>query len=554
MSVPQPSPYPQPGEVIDGKYKVERLLGQGGMGAVVKAVHVMLRAPMALKFMNPQYIDLPGAVARFLNEGVASKAIASDHVLHVNEVGKLPSGAPYLVMDCLDGRDLSQLLEAEGKPGLPAVRAVGFVIQILRALQAAHATNIIHRDMKPSNCFVIRKDDDDDFVKILDFGISKIQQPDSQALTQTHSALGTPLYMSPEQARSPKEVDGRSDIYSVAVILYELLSGRTPFTTDSGQLTELLFKLFTADPDPLDEIVSDLPAGLWDVVKKGLARDPINRYSSALLMAEALEPFADAKGQALIGRMRKFVAPEDAGKHSRALPPSEVAFLELGKGQSFAGHTEIITTGPSAIVAGPAAIAATSPALFLGPSGTHGEPARPGSTSPQAGSAPPGPSVTIAMADRPDAVGGITGRPSRPQDVTYPRPAGEGAEASFGTSSAALAATRGTTDTEGGKSSRMLVTGAGIALVAVLVAVIIGKVTAPPAAVGMDPSRASLPPTVTATPSAAPSSLASAPPSASASSPSPHPSMRAGPGPGTAPKPTTQPTQPTHVLQTGIQN
>ncbi|MBK8213257.1 MAG: serine/threonine protein kinase [Myxococcales bacterium] len=202
--VPPTSPYPQPGEVIDGKYKVERVLGQGGMGAVVKAVHLVLRAPVALKFMNPQYVEVQGAVDRFLNEGVASKRIASDHVLHVDDVGKLPSGAPYLVMDCLDGRDLAQVLEAEGKPGLPAMRAVGFVLQILRGLQAAHAAQIIHRDMKPSNCFVIHKDGDDDFVKILDFGISKIQDPGSQSLTQTHSALGTPLYMSAEQARSPK--------------------------------------------------------------------------------------------------------------------------------------------------------------------------------------------------------------------------------------------------------------------------------------------------------------------------------------------------------------
>ncbi|MBK8214405.1 MAG: serine/threonine protein kinase [Myxococcales bacterium] len=414
--VPPTSPYPQPGEVIDGKYKVERVLGQGGMGAVVKAVHLVLRAPVALKFMNPQYVEVQGAVDRFLNEGVASKRIASDHVLHVDDVGKLPSGAPYLVMDCLDGRDLAQVLEAEGKPGLPAMRAVGFVLQILRALQAAHATNIIHRDMKPSNCFVIHKDGDDDFVKILDFGISKIQDPGSQSLTQTHSALGTPLYMSAEQARSPKEVDARSDLYSVAVILYELLSGRTPFRAESGQLTELLFKLFTADPDPLDELVPDLPPGLWDVVRKGLAREPIDRYASALLFAEALEPFTDEKGRALIARMQRFVAPEDAGRASRAIPPSAVAFSELGKGASLGG---------TPLAGGVSQAQAEAAVRTLGMAGTEVD--RRSSVPPPAPGAPPhGPAGTVAMPDRQSAMGGIAApRVPRENDVTYPAPKAE---------------------------------------------------------------------------------------------------------------------------------
>jgi len=542
MTSLQPSPYPQPGEVIDGKYKVEKTLGQGGMGAVVKAVHLVLRAPVALKFMNPQYIDLPGAVDRFLNEGVASKAIASDHVLHVDDVGKLPSGAPYLVMACLDGRDLAQVLEAEGKPGLAPVRAVGYVLQILRALQAAHATSIVHRDMKPSNCFVLEKDGDPEFVKILDFGISKIQQPGSQALTQTHSALGTPLYMSPEQARSPKEVDGRSDLYSVAVILYELLSGRTPFTAESGQLTELLFKLFTADPDPLPDIVPDMPEGLWDVVKKGLAREPIERFSSALLFAEALEPFADAKGRALLDRMRRFVAPEDAGKHSRAIPPSAVAFSELGR-PSLAAAATVAHNGP--------------------PPGARGSSVPPGTASqapPQVslvgGPLPAGPSGTVAMDQRPEASrSGAPPRPSTPHDVTYPRPNQDSQAPSLGASAPALATSRAS-ETDGGRgSSRQLMTGAGIALVAVIVAIGVVKLTSatppPPAAATHDPVENKLPPSATAAPSAPPTAppqvpSASAAPSASASAPHPSP-----PKTGAAPPP--KPTA-THVLQTGIQN
>src|SRR6478609_7991829 len=195
--------YPQAGEVIDGKYQVERILGEGGMGAVARATHLLRRAPVALKFMSPMVLSFPGAVDRFLNEGVAASQIDSENVVKVFDVGKLASGAPYLVMECLEGRDLSELLLAEGSPGLTDLpRAVHFVLQALRGLQVAHEAGIVHRDMKPSNCFVIDKDGEPDFVKLLDFGISKVQQPGGGSLTQTNSALGTPLYMSPEQAKS----------------------------------------------------------------------------------------------------------------------------------------------------------------------------------------------------------------------------------------------------------------------------------------------------------------------------------------------------------------
>src|SRR5258708_40068600 len=143
----QISPYPLPGEVLDGKYKIERLLGEGGMGAVAKATHVLRRAPVALKFMSPAVLSMVGAVERFINEGVAASQIDSDHVVKVFDVGRLPSGSPYLVMEYLEGCDLSQLLEREGGR-LTALRSVNFTLQILRALQAAHAAGIVHRDMK----------------------------------------------------------------------------------------------------------------------------------------------------------------------------------------------------------------------------------------------------------------------------------------------------------------------------------------------------------------------------------------------------------------------
>jgi serine/threonine-protein kinase len=304
-----PTPYPQPGEVLDGKYRIEQMLGEGGMGAVAKATHVLRRAPVALKFMSPAVLSMQGAVERFVNEGVAASQIDSDHVVKVFDVGRLPSGAPYLVMEFLEGRDLSQLLEREG-PVLPVPRAVHFTVQALRALHTAHAAGIVHRDMKPSNCFVINKDGEPDFVKLVDFGISKVRSADEGGaapaphLTKTNSALGTPLYMSPEQARSPRDVDHRSDLYSVGAILYEMLAGRTPYTSDTGEFTEILFKIFTTEPEPLQGIRPDLPEGLAAVVHRALLRDREGRFASAADMAEALAPYADERSREQFSRLR----------------------------------------------------------------------------------------------------------------------------------------------------------------------------------------------------------------------------------------------------------
>jgi eukaryotic-like serine/threonine-protein kinase len=299
------SPYPQTGEVLDGKYRVERLLGEGGMGAVAKATHLLRRAPVALKFMSGAVLSLQGAVERFVNEGVAASQIDSDHVVKVFDVGRLPSGAPYLVMEYLEGCDLGQLLEREGQLIAPT-RAIHFTLQILRALQTAHAAGIVHRDMKPSNCFVINKDGEPDFIKLVDFGISKVRATDDAQgahLTRTNSALGTPLYMSPEQARSPRDVDHRTDLYSVGAILYEMLTGRTPYTAESGEYTEILFKIFTTEPAPLQSIRPDIPVGIANAVHRALLRDRDARFGSAAEMAEALAPFADDRSNQVLSRL-----------------------------------------------------------------------------------------------------------------------------------------------------------------------------------------------------------------------------------------------------------
>ena len=297
------SPYPAIGETVDGKYRIERMLGEGGMGAVALATHVLRRAPVALKFMSPRFCSHPGAVERFINEAVAASQINSPHVVRIHDVGTRPNGAPYLVMECLEGLDLADLLARDGRPGLPIDRALHFIVQALRGLQSAHQAGIVHRDMKPSNCFVVRRDDEDDFLVLLDFGISKVQQPSGIALTQADAALGTPLYMSPEQARSSKDVDARTDIYSAGVILYELLTGQTPFNSESGELNELLFKLFTTEPQPIQQLRPDVPDPLAATVHRALARDRGARFDNVVEFALGLEPFLGPRSWPVFARM-----------------------------------------------------------------------------------------------------------------------------------------------------------------------------------------------------------------------------------------------------------
>jgi len=319
--------YPKPGEVVEGKYEIQRVLGTGAMGAVFRATHLLRKAPVALKFMSPAIMDKPGIVDRFLNEGVAASQIDSEHVVKVLDVSKLPNGQPYLVLEYLEGEDLSERLERE-PPGatMTVERCVFMVLQILRGLQVAHRVDIIHRDMKPANCFIVQKDGQPDFIKIVDFGISKLKAPggDGLQLTADGAALGTPLYMSLEQARNPKEVDSRADLYAVAAILYEMLGGTPPFVPESGAYGELLLMLGSEEPRSLETMRGDLPAGLWDVVHKGLAKKPEDRYQSAAEMAEALAPYADERADHVLRQLLQRTSHGVSLFPPRPGPPTEV--------------------------------------------------------------------------------------------------------------------------------------------------------------------------------------------------------------------------------------
>jgi eukaryotic-like serine/threonine-protein kinase len=341
--------YPKAGDVLVEKYRVDRMLGEGGMGAVARATQLIMQMPVALKFMSPMFLNVDGAVERFIKEGQAAGRIRSEHVVQIFDVDLLESGAPYIAMECLDGVDLQNIIERGGP--LPVARAVHFVVQILRGLQSAHAVGIVHRDMKPSNCFVINRDGEVDFVKLLDFGISKVSQPAGGVnLTATNSALGTPLYMAPEQASSPRDVDQRSDIYSVGVIAYEMLTGVTPFTSESGELTEILFKLFTADVPPIRDRRQDLPEALATVIHKALSRKPAERFENAAAFAEALRPFAAPETCAYIDKMQSFVPPKLEAAGPSDAPAAMLRKIEARK-----------SAIPAATARQVAAVAATQP-------------------------------------------------------------------------------------------------------------------------------------------------------------------------------------------------
>jgi serine/threonine protein kinase len=289
------------GDVLGGKYRVERVLGVGGMGVVVAAHHIQLGERVALKFLLPEALDNDEAVARFAREAQAAARIKSEHVARVTDVGTLPGGGPYIVMEYLDGGDLASWLKRRGV--LPIGVAVEFVLQACVAVADAHAIGIIHRDLKPSNLFCVRRSDGQLTIKVIDFGISKVSRASGSAVpdTRTAAVMGSPPYMSPEQMRSAKDVTAQSDIWSLGVILFELMVGRTPFEAES--VTELAIKV-TNEPAPLLRgFRPEIPAGLEAAVLRCLEKDRRARFRNVAELARDLLPFAPARARASVDRI-----------------------------------------------------------------------------------------------------------------------------------------------------------------------------------------------------------------------------------------------------------
>jgi serine/threonine-protein kinase len=289
------------GQVFQGKYRVDAILGQGGMGVVAECTHLALNERVAVKMLRHDVLGDHDAVQRFIREAQAAVKLKSEYVARVSDVGTFENGVPYMVMEFLDGQDLGELLKDRGV--LPVPWAVELILQTAEALAEAHSLGIVHRDIKPTNLFVTWRPDGSALIKVLDFGISKSPMGTDMHLTQTQSLLGTPAYMSPEQMRSARLVDSRSDIWSLGTVFYEVLEGHRPFEAES--FSEMCVKVAVDPPAPM----LNTPPGLQPAMLRCLAKSPEQRYANMAEFARDLVPFAQDAHQAatLVERMQRML-------------------------------------------------------------------------------------------------------------------------------------------------------------------------------------------------------------------------------------------------------
>ena len=273
-----------PGTILLGKYRIDELIGTGGMGNVVRASHLYLQQAVAIKVLLPQMAESESTKARFLREAQATVKLKSEHSARVMDVGTSPEGVPFMVMEFLEGNDLNQILRHHG-PQTPSI-VVDLMLQACEGIAEAHALGIIHRDIKPSNFFITRRPDGSMLLKILDFGISKTPVGYDE-LTGTQTVIGTPSYMAPEQMKSGRSADPRSDIWSIGIVMYQLINGRPPFSGES--YAELVLKVGLEPPSPM---LVPLPAGLGEVIYRCLQKDPNARYQNVGELARMLAPYA----------------------------------------------------------------------------------------------------------------------------------------------------------------------------------------------------------------------------------------------------------------------
>ncbi len=304
MRQPDPSPREdaerpaslRPGDVIDGKYRLENILGSGGMGLVRAATHLQLGARVAIKLLRPSSSLDPAerdlTTARFIREAQLAVRIKSEHVARILDMGTLPGGEPYIAMELLEGVDLNRLVRDRG--ALPPGEAVAYVLQACEAIAEAHALGIVHRDLKPANLFLARRADGSVRVKVLDFGISKLVlgafRDGDSTLTAKTDVLGSPQYMAPEQIRNPVDVDARSDIWSLGAVLYRLLTARGAFEGESA--AAVLLEVISAEPVPVRELAPDVPPELAALVLRCLEKDRADRPADVDELARGLVPFA----------------------------------------------------------------------------------------------------------------------------------------------------------------------------------------------------------------------------------------------------------------------
>jgi serine/threonine-protein kinase len=384
----EPAFDPKLGQLLLGRYRIVRKLGEGGMGAVYEGKHELIGKRLAIKCLHPQYMSNKEVVERFHREANAATAVGNEHIIEVSDVGSFEDGSPFIVMEFLEGVEFGRLIEKEGS--LPVARLVHIVSQLCNALQAAHARGIVHRDMKPENVYLIKRGGDHDFVKVLDFGISKMKESNEAlggGLTKTGMALGTPYYMPPEQAQGVKDLDHRADVYAVGVILYQGLTGGLPFDADS--YPALMVKILTEPAAPPTLFRSDVPPELEAIVMRAMSKDRAKRHQTMDELAADLAPFASLDGKpVMLGSVRPSGAAEttpfswtqknetEARKTSEA-PRKQSSMLVMGgaaaglllmggiflalRGGSAPGPAPAPTPAPAPQVQAPAPVQAPTP-------------------------------------------------------------------------------------------------------------------------------------------------------------------------------------------------
>ncbi len=303
------------GGVVADKYRIEALLGEGGMGFVFAALHLQLGHRVALKVLQSASISDREVTERFLREGRALARLQGEHIARVSDVGTLTSGEPYMVMEFLEGRDLARELAARGP--LPLVEAVEFIAQACEALAEAHVRGIVHRDLKPANLFLAQRLDGEPLIKVLDFGISKVSPDAGDAIdmdnniTVTSSLVGTPKYMSPEQIQDSRAVDSRTDIWGLGTILYELLTKSRPFAAPS--LALVCVKVLHEEVPPPSSLRPDIPPGVDEIIARCLKKQPGDRFANVGELVEALAPFGNPSVRASATRITRILAARASG-------------------------------------------------------------------------------------------------------------------------------------------------------------------------------------------------------------------------------------------------
>ena len=297
------------GRTLGGSYLVKRLIGEGGMGQVYEASHTRVQRSFAIKVLNVRLTKLPEVRARFEREAMLGSRLGHDHIVGVTDFDNTDDGYPFLVMELLQGQDLGQAITRQG--AIEPVRAVSIVRQVADALMAAHSEGVVHRDLKPENIFLCQRRGGGEQVKVMDFGISKVLTSES-IVTSHQTVLGTPWYMAPEQALGKvQEVDHRSDLFSLGLILYHMLSGRMPYDGDS--VPSILYQVVHEDPPPLKDIAPHLPEILLRIVIKAISKDKIDRYQSAEELVADLERAMGAQWKEVLLHELKPVKEDASG-------------------------------------------------------------------------------------------------------------------------------------------------------------------------------------------------------------------------------------------------